>query len=74
MATVAQILNRRSDSTPDKHYTATIIGVDGGGYRVAIEPGGTHTLAARLDGRAFAAGARVLIIVTSTGNYILGTI
>jgi hypothetical protein len=38
----------------------------------ALEPGGALTTATPLDGATYTVGARVLVLVTSFGNYILG--
>lgn len=73
MATPAQVANRAQPIRPDRHYPATIT-VAGTRPTVAIQPGGAATTATPVDAVAYTVGQRVLVLVTSHGNYILGRI
>jgi hypothetical protein len=74
MPTTAQVLNRRRPpAEPDRHYTATVTAA-GPPATVALDPGGTATIAQPLDAATYTVGARVLILITAAGNYILGRI
>lgn len=71
MPTPAQVANRRQPPPTERHYPATVSAV-GPPVTVALEPGGALTTATPLDGATYTVGARVLVLVTSFGNYILG--
>lgn len=73
MPTAAQVANRAQPVTGDVHYPA-VVTVDGNPVTVALDPGGATTTARPLDGAAYPVGTRVLVLVSTGGNYVLGRI
>lgn len=73
MPTPAQVANRNQPPPPERHRTATVVAA-GPPVRVALDPGGAETVAAPLDGKTYAPGQRVLVLLTSTGNFVMGRI
>jgi hypothetical protein len=72
MASPARVQNRVQTRTADRHYPATVTAA-GPPATVALDPDATPTTAVPLAG-SYPAGARVLVVVTAFGNYILGRI
>lgn len=71
--TPTQVANRAQPPPEQRHYTATVTAA-GPPVRVALDPGGATTTATPLDGKTFAVGNRVLVLVASAGNFIIGRI
>jgi hypothetical protein len=71
--TVAEVLNRQPRSRGERHYTATVID-RGPPSTVALDPGGARTQAIPLFDLVHVEGTRVLVLVTSFGNYVIGSI
>jgi hypothetical protein len=73
MPTAAQVANRRQPAPGERHYPATVTAA-GPPVVVALDPGGASTTATPLGGVAYTVGNRVLVLVTSFGNYVIGRI
>ncbi len=71
MPTPAQVVNRHQVPRPDRHMPATIVTV-GSPAVIALDPGGAQTAAVALSGTTYAVGARVLVVITARGNWIIG--
>lgn len=71
MPTPTQVANRAQPAPAERHYTATINAV-GPPIKVALDPGGAVTVATALNAATYAVGNRVLVLVTSAGNFIIG--
>lgn len=73
MPTATQVANRALRQPSERHYTATVIAA-GPPVLIALDPGGGETTALALDGAAYIVNQRVLVLTTSSGNYLLGRI
>lgn len=73
MPTAAQVANRAQPTPGDLHYPATVTAA-GNPATVALDPGGALVVARVLNAAALTVGARVLVLVTAGGNYVLGRI
>jgi hypothetical protein len=71
MPTPAQVANRHQAPRADRHMPATIVAA-GPPAVVALDPGGAQTTAVALSGATYALGARVLVVITARGNWIIG--
>lgn len=73
MPTPVQVTNRAQRARPLRTFTALVVAV-GPPVTVALDPGDEQTSATNVTGAAVAIGARVLVLVTGTGNWIIGRI
>jgi hypothetical protein len=71
MPTPSQVAGRAQTPPPERHYIGSVT-TAGNPLTVALEPGGARTKAAVLDGKTYAVGARVLVLVTAVGNWVVG--
>ncbi len=71
MPTPAQVANRAQPPPAQRHYTATVNAV-GPPIKVALDPGGAITTATPLNAATYAVGNRVLVLVSTAGNFIIG--
>lgn len=73
MPTPAQVTNRSQPPPRENHRVATITAT-GPPYKLAIDPGGAIINAVGFVGANHPIGAKVLVINTAAGNWILGRI
>ena len=73
MPTPTQVANRRQPPRPERHRVATVTAT-GPPYTVTLDPGGAATTAVGFVGAAHPVGAKVLVLLTHAGNWILGRI
>lgn len=73
MPSVAEVLNRKQPPRPAQWLTGTVTAVAGRRLTLAINPGGSITQAVAVD-PVPANGAKVLLVCTPIGNFVLGTI
>lgn len=73
MPTPTQVANRSQQRPPDRHAVGTVTAA-GPPYTVTLDPGGAETPAVGFVGAAHPVGAKVLVVLTHTGNWILGRI
>lgn len=71
MPTPAQVANRAQvPRPPERHYTATVVTV-GPPVMIALDPGGAQTTARAGAGVTLAVGNRVLVLVSTAGNFVI---
>lgn len=73
MPTPVQVANRAQVPPPVSYRIATVTAV-GPPYTVTLDPGGAATKAVGFAGAAHPTGAKVLVLLTNAGNWILGRI
>lgn len=73
MPTSTQVANRRQPPPPVTFRVASVTAV-GPPYTVALDPGGALTTAVGFTGAAHPVDAKVLVLLTTAGNWILGRI
>ena len=73
MPTPTQVANRKQARPPDWHAVGTVTAT-GPPYTVTLDPGGAATTAVGFAGAAHPVGAKVLVLLTHAGNWILGRI
>lgn len=71
MPTPAQVTNRAQPVRPLRTFTATVVTV-GPPVTVELDPGSNRTTAINTTGAALVVGGRVLVLVSGTGNWIIG--
>jgi len=71
MPTPAQWFNRQPRSPSERHLIGTVT-VAGPPCTVQLDPGTSTTTAYPLSGAAYTVNQRVLVLITSYGNYIIG--
>lgn len=73
MPTPTQVANRAQPPPAERHRVGTVTAV-GPPYTVTLDPGGAPTAAVAFMGAAHPVGAKVLVLLTHAGNWILGRI
>lgn len=73
MPGVADVLNRKQPPRAAQWLTATVTAVAGRRLTLTINPGGNTTQAVAVDAVPVN-GAKVLLVCTPIGNFVLGTI
>jgi hypothetical protein len=70
MPTPSQVAGRAQNPPSERHYVGTV-STASNPATVTLNPGGATTKASALDGRTYPVGARVLVLVTQFGNWII---
>lgn len=73
MATVAQVLNRTNPQRPARWLVGTVTAVDGRTCTVNLDSTTVEVTGLSID-PVPAVNARVVLVATGSGNFILGTI
>jgi hypothetical protein len=73
MPTPAQVANREQRPPRERHRVGTVTAT-GPPHKVALDPGGAVVSAVAFTGTTHPVNARVLVVLTAAGNWILGRI
>lgn len=73
MPTPAQVTNRAQPPPGERHRVGTVTAT-GPRHTVALDPGGAKIGAVAFTGITHPVNSRVLVLLTSAGNWILGRI
>lgn len=73
MPSIAEVINRTQLARTGQWYTGTVTAAAGRRLTLSLNPGGNTTQAVAVD-PVPANGAKVLLVCTPLGNFVLGTI